>query len=229
MLTEDVSVCDYVDRQGVKEVWIWGYHYGLIEPTESNLQMGTISSAYWNHGTYGDISNSEQTNDLPQCSKTYAVYNYNYGRETEQAVHNHGHHLERILGWVDNSLFWDGFVGGRTRGTSSGWVIDWENRGCGWTHHAPQTAPGNDYGLNAAGSELSDCKDWKPDRSGVKNSISCDNWSCLELEYYRWWMQNMPGKDNNLIYNGNPVRNWWDFTADFDAALTPPQGKSLTS
>ena len=34
------DICDYVDNQGVREVWLWGYHYGSIEPAESNMSMG---------------------------------------------------------------------------------------------------------------------------------------------------------------------------------------------
>jgi len=40
-------------------------------------------------------------------------------------------------------------------------------------------------------------------------------------------MQNIPGKDNNLVYQGKTLRNWWDFYGDFDAAIS--EGKSLTS
>jgi hypothetical protein len=40
-------------------------------------------------------------------------------------------------------------------------------------------------------------------------------------------MQNIPGKDNGLTYQNNPLRNWWEFIGDFDAAIA--QGKSLTS
>jgi hypothetical protein len=32
-------------------------------------------------------------------------------------------------------------------------------------------------------------------------------------------MQNVPGTDHRLTYNGEPMRNWWEFVADFDSAL----------
>jgi hypothetical protein len=39
-------------------------------------------------------------------------------------------------------------------------------------------------------------------------------------------MQNIPGKDNGLVYNGKQLKNWWDFIGNFDQAIQA--GKSLT-
>jgi hypothetical protein len=38
-------------------------------------------------------------------------------------------------------------------------------------------------------------------------------------------MQNLPGAGNDVVYGGRPLRNWWEFVADFDAAMA--QGRSL--
>ena len=55
---------------GVREIWIWGYHGGVVGLWESNMA-----------GPYGDISNSDgRLDDLPVLSHTYTVYHYNYGR-----------------------------------------------------------------------------------------------------------------------------------------------------
>ena len=89
-MLNSLDVCHYVDVLGVKEVWVWMYHTGSIGPIESNMAMGRMSQAYWNHGTYGDVSNSYQQNDLPVCNRTYTVYDYNYGRDIGESLEDHG-------------------------------------------------------------------------------------------------------------------------------------------
>ncbi len=237
ILTEDVDICDYVDNKGVKQVWIWGYDTDNIAPVESNMAMGTASQAYWNYGSYGDVSNSERTNDMPVCSKTYTLYNYNYQRGLGELLENHGHQIEHVLNWVDGRiesyeyghasqdwsklLFWGNFVG-------SDKPHKIVKPGCGWIHIPPNGKSDYDWGNTVP--VLSDCEDWKPDGTGEKKEISCSAWSCEPESgaYFKvWWMQNIPGKGSNLVYEGRLLRNWWEFYADFDEAIK--KGKSLVS
>lgn len=83
-----------VDNQGIKEFWVWSYHYGDLEVAESNMSSPIT----------GDTSNSERRNDdLPIFYHTYVVYNYNYERSTAEAVHDHGHQLEGVLKYVNKN------------------------------------------------------------------------------------------------------------------------------
>ena len=226
-ILNDLNICNYVDNLGIKEVWIWGYHFGDIEPVESNMAMGNISSAYWNFGSYGDVSNSEHTNDLPICNKTYVLYNFVYGSSSNNAVHNYLHQIENELGFADREMFWDMFVGRQYQFAGP--------RRCGHSHTPPNSSL--DYSYSDQNYESSDCEDWtavncldlqKGDPcGGTRETFNCAKWNCEELKYYLWWMQNLPGKDNNLMSGGQKVRNWWEFLSDFDAALQI--GKSLTS
>ena len=43
----DLNICNYVNNQGLREVWLYGWHYGNIEPAESVMS-----------GPHGDTSNS---------------------------------------------------------------------------------------------------------------------------------------------------------------------------
>src|SRR5262249_49658648 len=79
-ILEAANICDQVDHRGVREVWIWMYHTDRTVIDESNMAMGRKSRRYWNHGTYGDVSNSLQRNDMPVCQSTYTTYDYNYSR-----------------------------------------------------------------------------------------------------------------------------------------------------
>ena len=224
MLTDDVSICNYVDNLGVKEVWVWGYHFGNIEPVESNMAMGTTSQGQWNHGTYGDVSNSEQIDDLPTCAQSYTLYNYNYGRGLAEALENHGHHIESIFKFVDETL-WNKFQfpHGETAPTVNS---------CGWTHTGPNSTEQYESGWTSEAIVKSNCEDWHPDGSGEVKDVSCHTWygaTCVAnggVEFKEWWMQNIPGKTNGLLYLGNQMRDWWEFIGDFDDALS--KGKSLT-
>lgn len=222
-ILSDLNICDYVDNKEVKQVWLWGYHFGNIEPVESNMSMGRLSQSFWNHGTFGDISNSEQIDDLPICNKTYVLYNYNFTRGLGEMLEDHGHHLESVMAFVDKTMWWDTFVGSFGKGGNT------INR-CGWTHAPPNTF--TDYDWRNEREVQSDCEDWKPQGGGEIKTISCHTWygsTCSDdsgAGFKVWWMQNVPGLNNNLTYQDQQLRNWWEFYADFDLALQ--QGKTLT-
>jgi hypothetical protein len=231
-ILEREQVCDLVDNQGVDQIWIWGYHHGDIEPTESNMSMGTDSAAFFNRkdAGFGDISNSERTKDLPQCRKTYAVFVYNMTRAVGEMFEDHSHHAEALFNFVDHRdilpnyrapelLFWGRFVGAGTGVTIT-------SPGCGWTHFPPNTTAAKEYDWENTNPVLSDCLDWKPDGGGQKTAISCKTWYKSDqcpvdggLSFKIWWFQNYPGLNNTLTYKGRALRNWWELIYDFDKTL----------
>jgi hypothetical protein len=206
------NICEYVENKGVKEVWIWMYHTSNIAPIESNMA-----------GPYGDISNSYRQPDLPTCSKTYTVYEYNYGRDAAMAIEDHGHQIEAIFSYVDNTL-WNKWINPINN------PIPTVNH-CGNVHYPPNGT--TDYDWENPSNVYSNCEDWHPDGSGVVQTVNCHTWSgttCTDdggLKYKIWWMQNIPGLNNSLVYNGSNLKNWWDFFGDFDTAVA--SGKSLTT
>lgn len=175
------------------------YHTDKIAPIESNMA-----------GPHGDISNSNRQEDLPICSKTYTVYDYNYQRGVAEAVENHMHQIEAVLNFVDYDMFWNKFVNpyGKPDGVNH----------CGWTHFPPNGKSDYDW-LNISYAQ-SDCEDWRPEGGGAARAINCLTWSgymypdsssCVDnggLAFKIWWMQNIPGKDNGLTYQGKELRNW---------------------
>lgn len=219
----------YVNELGVDEVWLWGWHYGDVEPVESN--MASPSSP--------DISNSERTDDLPVYNTTYVLYNYNFDRAATEAVHNHGHHIEALLMYANQqtnnteSFFLQNFVG---------WVYPQQGDRiapigrCGDTHHPANTQ--QDYDYNNTTLVESDIMDWKPDGSGEKTAVNCNTWGDIpyawpdgispvdndarakrEAHWYIFWMQNLPGADNGLLYRGNPLNNWMEYVGNWDEAM----------
>ena len=199
-IMQRVNIRQWVEERGVKEVWLWGYHGGVIDLWESNMA-----------GPYGDISNSDRDpHDLPVLSKTYTVYHYNYGRGPSEAVEDHMHQIEAVLRHVDPQLFWDKFVGKPGEGR------------CGWAHYPPNGR--RDYDWANPHYVWTDIEDWRPDGSGPKQQLNCRRWNNDSLTWFIYWMQNLPGRHNGLTYRGRPLTNWWTFIGDFDRAMASGLG-----
>lgn len=210
-IMEDINIKEWVEEKGVKEVWVWGYHGGVVVLWESNMA-----------GPFGDISNSNRDpNDLPVFRNTYTVYHYNYQRGPSEATENHMHQIEHVLNFVDGRdrtapdkwadlLFWGKFVGS----DKSHKII---RPGCGWTHYPPNGERDYDWGNKRVVD--SDIEDWKPDGTGKKQPLNCDRWGTSSLRWFVYWMQSIPGADNGLTYNDKPLENWWRFIGDFDGAM----------
>lgn len=206
-ILSDQKICDLVDSGSIKEVWIWSYTGLDRTGWESNFSS-----------SYGDISNSDRDpNDMPICKKSYTVYEYNYGRGPSEATEDHIHQYEAIFRYLNNDLFWNKYVGYFPGGSWGTAQVSDQNRRCGWAHYPPNA--NSDYDWTNSNSVLSDCMDWKPDNIGKQESINCDLWHCDSREFFVFWMQNIPGKDNDLSYQDRKLRNWWDFIGDFDNAM----------
>ncbi|HEY5913756.1 MAG TPA: hypothetical protein VJA21_24470 [Verrucomicrobiae bacterium] len=209
-ILDRIGIKDWVEKKGVKEVWIWGYHGGKVDLWESNMAS-----------RFGDVSNSDRDpKDLPVLGKTYTVYHYNYQRGTSEAIEDHMHQIEAVLNYFDGRdrtpedkwsglLFWGRFVGSdRTHK-----IV---RPGCGWAHYPPNGE--RDYDWANSRFVETDMDDWKPDGSGKKTRLNCDRWSGNSLRWFIYWMQHLPGPDNGLSFEGRPLQNWWVFIGDFDLA-----------
>lgn len=238
ILKDDTDVCNYVDNGDVKEIWIWMYHSGNIIPIESNMAMGYKIEDKWNldddgDGTkdYGDVSTSLRQNDLPICQNTYTVYSFDYGKDFGIILGNHTHQTEALITYFSNceppsnpscDPLWQYFSDGAGSSKPS----------CGSIDCPPNLPyPNCLYKWDSTESRYSDCEDWKPDNSGQQKQINCRAWykgDCLDnngIEYKIWWMQNIPGKNNNLKTDGKILRDWWEFIGNFDDAII--KGRSL--
>lgn len=190
-----VQLQAWVEQRGIKEVWLWGYHGGVIDLWESNMA-----------GPYGDISNSDRDlHDLPVLRQTYTVYHYNYQRGPSEAVEDHMHQIEALLRQIDPYLFWEKFVGKPGEGR------------CGWAHYPPNGV--RDYDWRNSTPVWTDIEDWQPDGAGAKQLLNCTRWNGDSLAWFVYWMQNLPGAGHQLHDRGRPLTNWWTFIGDFDRAM----------
>lgn len=209
-IMDRVNIRHWVEQRGVRQVWLWGYHGGKVDLWESNMAS-----------RFGDVSNSDRDpTDLPVLAHTYTVYHYNYQRGTSEAVEDHMHQIEAVLNHIDgrdhtppaqwtNLLFWGKFVGS----DASHKII---RPGCGWAHYPPNAE--RDYDWANPRYVETDIEDWKPDGTGRKQRLNCQRWGCDSLKWFIYWMQNLPGRDNGLSYQGKRLRNWWVFIGDYDTA-----------
>ncbi len=201
---------DWVDKEGVKEFWVWGYHYGDLEVIESNMSSPLT----------GNISNSlRREGDMPAYEHSYIVYNYNYERSAAEAIHDHGHQLEAQLAYVNQ----------RQDGNKKLFNDEFMQR-CGWTHCPANTRKDYDY-LNPTPVE-SDIVDWRPNGGGRTMMVSDRTWGDVpylwpggivpeqktEAQWYIFWRQNIPGENSGLSVGDQALTNWWDFVGDWDGA-----------
>jgi hypothetical protein len=210
-IVEKIDGRHWVEDQGVKEIWLWGYHGGKVHLWESNMA-----------GPHGDISNSNRDqDDLPVFQKTYTLYHYNYQRGLSEAVEDHMHQIEAVLNYVDGRdttakdhwdelLFWGKFVGS----DASHKIID---PGCGWAHYPPNAE--KDYDWDNKRYVETDIENWQPDGGGKKERMNCERWNCNSLDWFKLWMQSLPGKDNGLTYQGKSLTNWWIFIGAWDQSM----------
>ncbi|MCP4725244.1 MAG: hypothetical protein GY863_09420 [bacterium] len=219
LIVNRINGREWVEEKGVKEIWIWGYHGGEVDLWESNMA-----------GPYGDISNSDRDpDDLPVYKNTYTVYHYNYQRDVSEAIENHMHQLEAVLNCIDGRdetpsdnwdklLYWGRFVGSdRTHK-----II--EPR-AGWSHYPPNAE--RDYDWANPRYVRTDIENWNPQGTGEKVEINSERWDSSSLKWFIYWMQNHPGMNNGLEYEGSRLTNWWMFIGDFDNAME--QNSELTA
>jgi hypothetical protein len=199
-ILQRIDARTWVVERGVKEIWLWGYHGGVIDLWESNLA-----------GPWGDISNSDRDpHDLPVFDRTYTVYHYNYGRGASEAVEDHMHQIEAVLRHIDPDLFWNKFVGKPGEGR------------CGWAHYPPNGE--RDYDWRNPKTVMSDIEDWRPEGGGRRIPITADRWGRDSLRWFVYWMQNVPGRAHGITYRGRRLTNWWAFIGDFDGAMRARMG-----
>lgn len=211
-----VNICDYVDNRGVSEVWMYAYQ----GPSQLQIDESKMS------GPNGDVSNEWTHDALPVCSRTYTVYTFNYQRGTAETVHSHAHQYEFELRSVDQYLF-DTLFEGTPYPQTAGVVGR-----CGSVHNPPNARSEYDWANPTA--TASDCLNWNASGTPAATTpVNCATWdvgnpTCADrsdtdnsqLNYIVWWMQNFPGRNNTLTYQGLPMRNWWDVHGNWDAFVS---------
>jgi hypothetical protein len=226
-----VNVCNYVDNLGVKEFWIYGYHSDVVSPDEARLSS-----------KYGDISNSAPHEQdyppeyaqykLPVCNNSYIMFNFEYGPDPTafgNTVHIRLHQIENEIGYAEDSSSWpptkQNTAGTMFWGNFSQEILDGDTNtpknSCGTTHFAINWRTTADvYRYDLQNMQQSNCETWNPDPTkSTYKPINCTAWGCTDIGWYNYWMQNIPGYNNGITYQGKPMRNWWEAMYDFNTFI----------
>lgn len=205
ILAED-NLCQQIKDLDIDQIWMWvdprtgydpnpGVEYAISSPLfRTNLQYVTVP--------YTPFCNGESS---------FAIMGFDTTRTYDLAQHSFGHYMEGLLGNIQSiELFWYRFGGNDQVGFPRA-------ARCGNVHFPPNGAADYDYGNNSVA--LTACEDWNPEGTGQKTAYTCTRWGCTQGGYLTWWMQNMPNMNNNFVYQGKKIPNWWDFVVDFDETI----------
>ena len=196
----EYEVCAKRNSGIIDEVWIWGgAHFGLYESRLAG------PGAFWYNSP--PLTGSE-------CDQLLPIMGLNYERTEHEALHSYGHRVESSMikvyeGWdnTDPDTDWDRFT-----------LIDNHPVGpsqCGNVHFPPNGTGDYDY-ANASPVE-SACDNWLafPNVGDGSKTITCEEWSCDQREFLKWWMEHMP---NVTGYYDKALGNWWKYVVDYEAA-----------
>lgn len=242
-LFSKINMKNYVDNQGVKEIWftIFAKGDGNMPSLKNEPQYIDPSTVYSQPETnmsskYGDVSNSSKiTTDLPIYNNTYVVYGFEGTRGSDTDLHNRGHQIESQMTYVDDSekvlfggnrltptFFWKEFVGWNP-------ISDRPLNRSGCTHMPPNTT--KDYDYTNKTMVKSDIMTWKPGGGDMVN-VNSDTWTNINYKFslgsytndsqVKWmifWFQSIPGYNNNIKYNTTTVSNWWDVLYKWDETM----------
>jgi len=237
----DLDLEPVMRAKRVRELWVgWSSFDASFPVYDPNVHKLEDMRFSWESSmaspTTPDISNSDRDpTDSPILDHTYIIYGIPLRRSQAEELHCVGHQLEAMMAYVawrqdgNDRLFWRDFVG---QNAQSQFITG----RTGWTHMPPNTTGNYDY-LNQS-LVASDIEDWRPDGSGLKKLVNVDTWGKLtypwpgetefgqrvETQWYVYWFQNFPGRDNRIPHGSRWMTNWWAFVGDWDAAITSGLG-----
>jgi hypothetical protein len=160
------------------------------------------------------------------CNKLLPIVGINNERTLAEAVHNNLHRTEATMShvygsWQEDRIHtnWDRFGLVAAQSPSFGFS------GCGTAHYAPTST--EDYTYDNPTPVQSTCDDFLnypnikfPPTSALK-TITCQDWGCSELGFYRYFFQHLP-KASGMNADGR-FNDWWRYVVNpNDIALTVP-------
>ena len=211
------DLCNFAKTNDIRLVILWA------------AGSGSYAGGFGESAVTGNkvLTNGPILSGSQYCDgKTILVLGLNYERGLAEALESYGHHLEAVFRqfrpeykqWSDEDA---------SRNTN----LWGQGDSCGNDHNPPNARceydRSNPYGWLSCGqagapsSAMSDCRNWKPDGSGIKEALDCSFWNCDKIHdgenWLTFWMQNMPGRGNDLVgTDGVKIPNWWVYISDPD-------------
>lgn len=182
------NICSFAKQKDIRVILLVMADYGPYAP------KGFESYITGNKGipTNGPILRGSDYCD----DKTIYIVAPVYTRGLAEALESYGHHLEGVFrhfkpqeytSWSDEQAF--------------GYYPPQRGDSCGTDHNPPNAR--HEYDRSNTLDFQSDCRDWRIDGTGVKETLNCNAWDCSGAGWIAWWMQNMP-------------TDWWRYFANPD-------------
>lgn len=206
---ERFGLCELVQAGEIDEVWVW--------------ESGTGHA--WEWVTNGPAWEWVLDSNVPDCGRTVTTMNLNYQVDVGYALHSFGHRFEGAVMTHNPCVFytetwpwinWPFECRGKVSDIYSYVARPFDGNNqvgvCGDVHHPPNITDDREYIYDDRTYVDSICQDWHMDGSAHTTEINCETWHCTHAGYLIWWLQNLPGIDNNGRYaDGTPMENWWAY------------------
>lgn len=229
------NICARVATEGIDEVWV--YIDGNTD--DPNYVWGWEWQA---NGPLYNTGDSAISLYPPNCGKQMFTMGLNFNRGDAEEMESWVHSAEfSFLLYASSGTqacdvskpgnygVWGNFhaneCGGVGYSAFNGFMVLPESTNdyvgvCGDAHFPPNTPrdhagpPPNPYAYiyNSPDTYPSRCLDWQWNTLTNTIPVSGATWGYTEVGYLTWWMQNVPGLNNNLHGRDGALRpNWWDF------------------
>ncbi|MEO6729296.1 MAG: hypothetical protein ABIM99_05210 [Candidatus Dojkabacteria bacterium] len=206
-MIQEFNICQRVKDEKIDQIWMW------VDPRDPSQSPGleyVISSKFFlkNNNDAGSAKPPFCEGDI-----SFAIMGFDYTRPVDSALHSFGHYMESILNTTMNPDLFGKYEGNFNVGIQGRYQ-------CGNVHFPPNGT--SDYDYANSNTKPTYCENWDPNldqNSAILQSYNCNRWGCSQQGYMTWWLQNMPGFNSPLIYQGRKIPSWWDFTVGFDAKV----------
>lgn len=211
--SDRLDICGKANRGEIDEVWMYnGPFFGFYESTLAG------PGAFW--------FNSPPVPETNSCNRLIPIMGPSPQREVDCAIENFGHRtestLDKVYGWREaneTSNSWEKYALVKALAPS------YTYSGCGTVHYPPNGITDYDYADSAA--VLTNCADFYNypnlnDPVTVAMAATCSDWSCSQLNYFRYWFEHLPrapGCGSDYFSS-----DWWVYFASPVRALDPGMG-----
>ena len=186
------NICNIAKQKDIRMVVIWNSGDG---------EYGPKGFEDYITGSRGIPTNGPSLRGSEYCDdKTIYIANLNYTRGLAEALESFGHHLEGVFRYFRSTEYATWADDGSPRNVG----LWGRGDSCGNDHNPPNAR--NEYDRSNTAAFQSDCRNWKADGTGAKESLNCNAWGCNGAGWLVWWMQNMPS-------------SWWSYVADPDGSV----------
>ena len=213
-MLEENNLCDRIREEQIDQIW---FFKDVAGPDGSLYDNGGFNLEHHLSSKYAIYSGAQYSGLPVLCNgeRGFSVQSIDMNRNP--SLEAYGHFAESLMETVQGrELFWDRWAGKTYTPGYVGAFPSWAL--CGNDHFPPNTSGEYNY-RDEYDISNNFCNDWHPDGTGAVQTFDCWAWQCRGDEYFVWWLQKMPGRNNGLRYQQKPLPPWQEFFADLDRTI----------